>query len=98
LSSSHDGIARVDVAIGATDQGASIGRFDGGDGRTEMNRNGMMAALRRENFHEDAVATDDAPLRMISTNHLLVAKRQDTRPAPDRPRRSLRPLALDGTA
>ena len=76
----NDGIAGVGIAIGATDHGASIGRFDGGDGRTEINRNSVVAALRREKFDECAVAADDAPLRMISAIHPLVAKRQGARP------------------
>ena len=75
-----DGIARVSVAVRAMDQGAPIDLFDGGDRRTKPDRNAVVTALRCEKFDERAVATDDAPLRMMSANHPFVAKRQGARP------------------
>ena len=54
--------------------------FDGGDRRTKPDRHAVVAALRCEKFDEGAVATDDAPLRMMSANHPFVAKRQGAGP------------------
>ena len=75
-----DGVARVSVTVRTADQGAPMDLFDGGDRRTKPDRNAVVAALRCEKFDEGAVATVNAPLRMMSANHPFVAKRQGARP------------------
>ena len=74
------GVGGVGVAVLAPDQCATMDLLDGGDRRTEPDRNAAVAALRCEEFDERAVATDDAPLRMMSANHPFVAKDQGAGP------------------
>jgi hypothetical protein len=86
------GVAVMHVAVDATDHDLPIGSFDGRHGRAEMNRDAVVAALRRQKIDESAVAAGNASLRTPPATHPFVAKRHDAGPL-----RVGRIVALDHT-